>query len=347
MTSFQPVQIGATARYVTPMEITTYQTIDLLPERLAAQQTMVVYINPDGHITHLNGPLAGQEGVTMGQTVQGDRFLPAHQVTTASAWQMGSTIERQVYDDRKINFRVTIGGAGVNNYLFRMAEDRWWGGMPIDRPGWWGEFTRYSGWRFTQVWMDRECQTPQKLDPVANNNNMATYDLTFIAPLPYYSKPATYRQWSAGHSIDQDSDGFYTGHVILANRGDMSSHVQYLVTGGGVCQVQDNNSSRMVELPEMFDSDGTVLVNTDPTARPLISSNDPVDNEYYKFIRASKVLNFFLGDLAASGQAVWQRKYIRFVNEIPPMTVSHFQIRHTNQDAKVTVIVPQRFSRAW
>ena len=342
-----PIQVGATARYVTPMEIATYQTIDLLPERLAAQQTMVIYISPAGDVTHLNGPLAGQEGVSMAPTVQGDRFLPVHQIVTESAWQMGATIERQVYDKRQINFRVTIGGEGFNNYTFRMSEDRWWSGMPVDQPGYWGVFTRYSGWRFTAVYLDKECQTPQRMDPVAYGNNMATYDLTFVAPLPYYSKPATYGMWTAGSARAKESDGYYTGHIVLANRGDMPSTVQYLCNGGGGFQVQDNNSDTLVTLPELFTTDGTVLVNTDPTQRTLVSSNDPVDNGYYKLIRASSTLNFFLGDLASSGEAVWQRKYCRFVYTVPATTVVHLRVRATNPAATVTAILPQRFSRSW
>lgn len=341
------IQIGQTARYITPAEITTYRTIEDLPERLAAQQTMVIFIDPDGNVTHLNGPLAGQEGVRLGPTVQGDRFLPAHQVVTESAWQMGATVERQVYDKRMINCRITIGGENFSNYTYRISEDRWWRGMPVDRPGWWGEFTRYSGWRFTAVYLNQECQTAQRMDPVAFGNNMATYDITFVAPLPYYSKPATFKTWHASSPLTADSDGFFTGTIPLANRGDMDSHVQYMITGSGVCQVQDNNSDTMIELPELFDTDGTVLVNTDPTQRTMISSNDPVDNEFYKLIRASKILNFFLGNVASSGEPVWQRKYLRFVNVIPPQTVSHLRVRHTNSAATITAIVPQHYSRSW
>jgi len=345
---FQSIQVGGTARYQTPMEITTYQTIDALPERLAAQQTMIIYIAPDGHVTHLNGPLAGQEGVRLGPILQGDRFLPAHQVTTESAWQMGSTVERQVYDARKINCRIIIGGEGYNNYTYRIVEDRWWRGIPTDRPGWWGEFTRYSGWRFTPVYLDRDCQTPQKLDPVAMNNNMASYDLTFLAPLPYYSKPAHYKTWSAASSTSMDSDGYYTGTIILANRGDMDSHVQYLITNpAGVAQLQDNMLETLLELPEMFRTDGTVLVNTDPVERTMIASTDPVDTAFYKLLRASTVLNFFLGDLGNAGEAVWKRKYLRFTSVVPAETVVHLRVRHTSPLASITAILPQRFSRAW
>ena len=344
---FVPIRVGSTARYQPPMEIATYQTIDALPERLAAQQTMIIYISPDGDVTHLNGPLAGQEGVSMGPTVQGDRHLPVHQIVTESAWQMGGTVERQVYDSRKINFRVTVGGEGFNNYTYRITEDRWWNGMPIDRPGFWGCFTRYSGWRFTAVYLDRDCQSPQKLDPVAYNNNMASYDLTFVAPLPYYSKPAVHKSWTP-ISTAKDSDGFYTGYLLVANRGDMEANVQYLVSNGaGRVQVQDNNSQRLVELPELFTTDGTVLVNTDPVQRTIVSSTDPVDSTYYKMIRASSVLNFFLGNLANSGEPAWKRKYLRFLNTVPPKTVAHLQVRCTNPNATITAIMPQTFSRAW
>lgn len=343
-----PIKIGATARYITPLETTTYQTLEDLPERLKALSTVVMYIDPDGNVTHLNGPLAGAEGVTLGMNIQGDRFMPFNQVVTESAWELGATRERANYNKRRINARITIGSNAMSNYQYRMCEDRWWSGFREDAPGWWGEFTRYSGWRWTAVWPLQNCDTAQKMDTTAHGNNIAIYDIDFLAPLPYYSKPATFKVWKASESGQKNADGYYDGVVPLANRGDMTSYVMYLVSGGGVCQLQDNaNTGTMVTLPELFDSDGTVLVNTDPTQRTLVSSNDPVDNEYYKLIRASGILNFFLGDLASSGQPVWLRDYVRFVYTVPPKSVVHFKVRHTNPNATITTIVPQRFKRGW
>src|SRR6202000_3420982 len=94
-------------------------------------------------------------------------------------------------------------------------------------PGWRGCVTRLSGWRWTQVWPYKTVDSAQQIDPVAYGNNFAEWDINWIAPYPYYSKPAVYGQWKALTS-GPSKGGYYSGNIVLANRGDVATNVYYL-----------------------------------------------------------------------------------------------------------------------
>ena len=160
-----PIPLGSSAVALTayPNSIAPYKEFDALPETLAARQTTVMYIDPNQNVFHINGPLAGTEGVTLGQQLQGDRHLPFSQVVTESAYQLGATLERTNVEKRIISARVQIGNSSMNNILYRYCEDRWWAGQQascnpnqttgtVGPPGWLCVFTRLTGWRWIQVW---------------------------------------------------------------------------------------------------------------------------------------------------------------------------------------------------
>lgn len=359
-----PFPIGGynTASRVTEAELRKYSSFESMPENLQAMATVIILIDPDGNIFHLNGPLQGLEGVQLYQTLQGEHHLPFEQIITESAYQLGATIERQVIKQRLINFRVLIGKEGMNTITYRLCESRFWRGLKIDKPCWWGVFTRPSGWRWIQVWPMKTIDTAQKMDPVAYGNNMAVWDVNLIAPRPYYSKPAFYpgfpfgrnSGWKASESGDPkvftDKDGvereYYFGSVSLANRGDMETYVVYLIEGAGFCQIQDNDSDRMASLPEIFDTDGLVQVNTDPVEQTITSANEPHDNLFYKIARSVGLLKFFLVDNGQRGVHIWERKYVRFMYSVPPETAVTLDIMHTNSNAIVTPVLAQRFQRS-
>lgn len=340
-----PIPIGQTASYRTEQQLAAYQTLNQYPEYLAALNTVIMYIDPLGNTFHLNGPLAGMEGVQLGEQLQGEQHFPFEQVLIEGAFQQGATIQRTNRTKRLINFRVKIGGSNMNNYAYRMCEERWWAGQIEDQPGWLGVFTRLSGWRWTQVWPYKTIDTAIAQDPVAYGNNFATWDINWISENPHYNKPAVYSTWNASRG-QTPVNGFYTGHVALANRGDLESHVYYLISGAGTCMLQDNNSTSMVTLPVIEPTDGVILCNTDPAERTLIASNDPIDNIFYQITRASGILNFFLSGIAEAGEPIWKRGYTRFLYTMPPQTSTHFNVAHTNPNATITAILPQRYRRS-
>jgi hypothetical protein len=343
-----PIPIGQTASYTRAQQLSAYTQLEQFPEYLAGLQTQFVYIDPNNNMFHLNGPLAGLEGVRLGEQLQGEHHVPFEQVLLESAFLNGAIWQRSNVNKREINFRITIGGPGMNNYTYRMCEQRWWAGQDINNPGWLGCFTRLSGWRWLPVLPYKTIDTSIKQDPVAYGNNFATWDINWLAPWPYWSKPARFGQWKASKAGAAHSDGYYYGNIVLANAGDANygTPMQYLVSGAGFCQLQDNNADTLITLPQIFASDGIVLVQTDPAEQTLTAQNDPQDTPFYEIARASGILNFFLTGAAAAGEPIWQRGYVRFQNAIPTATVTHFTVAHTNPNATITALIPQFFQRA-
>jgi hypothetical protein len=335
------------ATYLTPQVVSTYQTIEDVPYILQAMETVMVFIDFQGNIFHLNGPHAGQEGVYFYENLQGEQHLPFEQVTVESAWMWGSIIQRQNYMCHKINFRVFIGGPSMNNITYRMCEDRWWAGQDEVNGGWFGQFTRFSGWRWLQVYPEKTVTTAQKRDPVAFDNNGAIWDIEWIAPLPNYSKPALISNaWLANAAGPADKNGFYHGVIAMPNRAELASSVRYLINGAGTAIVQDNNSDRMVTLPPLLATDGQGLCDTDPLHKTLVAQNDPFDQGFFNTISASGILNFFLtGSTTDASEAWWLRGYVRFINTIAPKSVVHLHVMHNNPNAQIVASLPQRYKR--
>jgi hypothetical protein len=339
------------ASRVTQSDLVRYSRFENFPPYLQAMQTVMIYIDHWGNVFHLNGPHAGKEGVQLYQTMQGEQHLPFEQILTESAYQLGATIERFVIHKRIIDFRAYIGRVGMNNLTYRICEDRWWAGQSVIYPGWFGVFTRFSGWRWIQVWPMKTVDTAQKMDPVAYGNNQAVWDIQWIAPRPYYHKPARYKPWRASASgppkVDPD-DGrlYYSGEVPLDNGGDVATSVIYMIEGAGHFKVQDNSSSRMVSGPEVFEEDGLVLVDTDPIEKTITAANDAHDNIFYKIARSAGLLKFLLGGFGERGEAIWRRKYMRFMYQCPPGESTSLTVKHTNPNAVITPVLPQRFQRS-
>lgn len=337
------------ADYLRPEVMATYEHIEDVPYNLQAMETVMIFISYSGKIFHLNGPLAGREGVRFHENLQGEHHMPFEQVVTEGAYQFGATLERVNYLARKINLRVYIGRPGMNNITYRAVEHNWWDAQDEVLGGWFGVFTRFSGWRFIPVWPAKTVDTTQKRDPVAYDNNQAVWDINWIAPVPYYSQPALMTQpWFANKSGAPDKDGFYHGTLAIPNGGDIASYVEYLGTNcAGTMWVQDNADDRMVQIPEIFESDGPVLIDTDPTHKTLLAANDPHNNALTKVLRASGLLNFFLSPSAKlQSEAFWLRGYTRFLYTVPPNSVAHLHVKHDNPNAQIVAKLSQRFKRS-
>jgi hypothetical protein len=338
-----PVPLGNTAGYMTKAALANYQNFSAVPRILSGLDTVVVHLAPNGNITHLAGPNAGQEGAWLAEMLQGEQQLPFEQVVSESAYQWGATIQRTNYDKRMINLRVAI--AGRTTYEYQMADNRWWDGQDETQDAWLGIFTRFGGWRWIPVRPFKTVDTGQPMDPVAYGNNAAAWDINWICARPWYSKPSAFDTWTA-QGTTKDANGYHWGTLVLANQGDMPSYAQYLINGAGSAAVQDNNSNKMVPLPPLYDFDGPGLCDSDPQQRTLTAANDAFDQEYYQLARASNILSFFLSGNNTSIKPWWQRGYVRFVYTVPPQTTMQFNVAHTNPNGSITVILQQRFKRS-
>ena len=334
-----------------------------LPPGLQGMQTHVVYLSPNGDVWDLAGPHRGRQGVRLSTALLGDQQWPATQVITNSPYMMGATIERQNVSERKYRLGVIIGDHApqMTEYQYRMAESHWWAGQDERQDGWLGVYTRFSGWRWNPVRPDSASGTAQTMDPTAYGNNSSSWDLTWIASRPYFTKPALHRTWDARTAGDPSlppssqiggladrlaHDDYYWGSIPLSNRGDLPSYATFFVSSPGQAILQDNSSRRLVPMPDTASSVGTYMVDTEPAHRTLTAANDPHDNLVFDFIRQSQVLKFFLGGVANQGlplQLTWND---RFMYQIPPMSTVLFTVGHSNPAAVITAVVPQRFKRS-
>jgi hypothetical protein len=103
----------------------------------------------------------------------------------------------------------------------------------------------------------------------------------------------------------------------------------------------------MVPLPLLSPSDGEVLVDTDPTARTLTATKDPVDPLFYRIARNSQFLDFFLHDITDQGLPVWRRFNDRFTTPWPAKSTLRIKVRHSQGGGKVVALVPQKFDKGY
>jgi hypothetical protein len=282
--------------------------------------------------------------------------LPFEQRYSAGAYALGEELERTDYRKRVFQLGVIVSPAvnllarkrfPDNEFAYRMLEEKWWSDWPENHrapAGYWGQYTRTHGWRWIRVRQGESNDQTLDLDPVAYGNNAQSWAMTLHAQFPFYSKRPYTRLWVNDVS-NARVNGSNHGIFHLPNRGDWDQFPKYIVEGAGMVTIQDGTTDRMVELPEIVESDGAVLVDTDPAKRTLTASNDPADNLFYKIIRNSEVLDYILGDVtnADSGLPVGRRMPggVGFTSQLPAKATTSIRVTHTNPNGKITAIVPQ------
>jgi hypothetical protein len=336
---------------------------NMLPPALRGMQTHMVYLAPNNSIFDLAGPRSGTQGVRLTDRMIGDQSWPIEQVLVNSPYLFGAIIDRQNISERQINLSVIIGNHAppMTEYQYRMAEDHWWAGQDEANDGWFGIYTRFSGWRWIPVRPFRTVDTSQRLDPTAFGNNASQWDITWVASRPFYTKPALSLAFQAalagsptpppGNPVAGTLDAllgqtYYWGTLPIANRGDLPSYATYYVTSPGQAIVQDNESARLVPLPTTMPQVGTYMCDTEPSHRTLTAANDPQDNLVFDIIRQSQILNFFLSGIANEGLPLQLTFQNRFMYAIPPQTVANLTVGHSDPNGAIVALVPQRFKRS-
>jgi hypothetical protein len=334
-----------------------------LPPALRGMQTHCVFISTKKQLFNLAGPSKGIQGVRFTSQLAGDQSWPIEQVITNSPYMMGARIQRTNITERKLSAGIVIGSQAppMTEYQYRMAEAHWWDNQDEKNDGWFGVYTRFSGWRWIPVRPFETVSTPQKMDSTAFGNNASMWDITWIAQRPYFTKVGLYRTFQSIHAaaptpppgalvgglIDQlFGNTFYWGTLPLANRGDLPTYAQFFVSSPGQAIVQDNDSNRLVPMPHTTKSRGTYMVDTEPGKRTLTAADDPHDNLLFDLIRQSQILNFFLSGVANQGlplQLTWNN---RFIYAIPPRTTVHLTVGHSDPTGVITALVPQRYKRS-
>jgi hypothetical protein len=328
--------------------------------QLRARKTKVVYVSPDGQrLWNLAGDWAGKEGVVLAENLSGSMHMPFEQRYTSGSYALGEELERTDYRKRVFQLGVILAPHvnllarkrfPDNEFSYRMLEEKWWNDWPENHrapAGYWGQYTRTHGWRWIRVRQGEANDQPLALDPVAYGNNAQAWAMTLHAAFPFYSKRPYTKLWVNSPENARTADGNNLGVLNLPNRGDWDQWPKYIVEGAGMVTIQDGITPHMVELPEIFESDGAVLVDTDPAKRTLTASTDPADNAFFQLIRNSEILDYLLGDVtnADSGLPVGRRMPggIGFSSPLPAKANTTVRVTHTNPRGKITAIVPQWF----
>ena len=326
-------------------------------EYLRSVQTKWVYIGPNNKIWHLAGPGRGREGVVMAKELDGV-MQPEFEIKYSEGpYLIGATAERVDYKKRVINLGVVVQPnlnaerpEEPNPWSYRIIEDSWWQSWSESEPGFLGSFTRTHGWRWLKVTLGEASKTTMSIDPVAHGNNMMQWNMTLHAPWPFYAKRPQTRTWQATPNVDAEYAGVYDGIIKIANRGTWESWPKYLITGHGDVTIQDGTEGRMITLPRFYPSDGAfMMVDTDPTKRTITTEQDPVDEQIYKYLRNSQLLNILLNDVTSSRLPAQRRipGGIGFNGQVEPRSVANIKVTHSNGNGSITCVMPQNYRMAW
>lgn len=325
-------------------------------EYLRSVQTKWVYVHPSNDkVWHLAGPGRGREGVVMARELEGV-MQPEFEIRYSEGpYLIGARPERIDYKKRTVTLGVVIQPnanaerkQAANPFSYRLIEDSWWGSWSESVPGYLGCFTRTHGWRWLSVTLGEASKTSLSRDPVAHGNNSAAWNLTLHAPWPFYTKRSLTRTWKA--SLDSMRDGVCDGIIKIANRGTWESWPKYLITGHGDVTIQDGTEGKIVRLPRFYPTDGAfMMVDTDPTKRTITTETDPVDEQLYKYLRNSQLLNVLLNDVTSSRLPAQRRipGGVGFDGRIEPRSVANIRVSHSNFNGSVTCIMPQHYRMAW
>lgn len=177
-----------------------------IDKRLRGTETKVVYVGvPDPDYNggqrrwwDLSGTNSGKQGLNLAPHVTGLMHTPFQTLFSEGPYQIGSTYERTDYKKRIVNFGVMVGNsyAPDTSFRYRMLEQRWWASWSETEDGYLGVFTRTHGWRWIRVRLADDPKTAMELDPAAFENNFMQWDMSVVAPYPYWCKRIETQTWT-------------------------------------------------------------------------------------------------------------------------------------------------------
>jgi len=284
---------------------------------------------------------------------------------------IGAHPERVDWKKREMSMRilVNVGWGPDNSFRYRMLEERWWSSLSAKEDAYLGMYTRTHGWRWLKVRLAEDPKTPFEIDPVENDNNFQAWDLTLVAPQPYWMKRKLVSKWTnagteddpaphtAWDQIDKlaDARGWLNALKLVAdkqvgsgiirtiNRGTEPSHPLFIVSSPGRAWIQDGPAGPMIELPLLHPEDGLVLIDTDPMRRTATAATDPIDPLFYQILRNSQILDYFLHDRLRSTLPVWRRMKSRFSVPWPPKSACNIRVQHSQEGGTIACLMPQKF----
>lgn len=304
----------------------------------------------------ISGPREGKQGVILATNLDGVLDLNFEHRYSEGPYMIGADRERTDYGKGVINLGVVIRGENANldargPFALHKFEDSWRRSWSNTVPGFLGCFTRTHGWRWIPLIKGSPIKADLAKSPTRFGNNTMIHSMEVHAPWPLFAKRAVTRVWEATLD-DVDEHGVATHTFAIPNAGTWEkTYLKFIVRGEGEVTIQDGIEGRMVPLPKLHpDVDGDyMLVDTDPAQQTIVTEKQPVDSALYRYMRNSEFLELLIPNRVEKTLPAQRRipGGIEFDNPLPPLTVAHIKVTHTNPHGSVTAICPQYYTSAW
>lgn len=304
----------------------------------------------------LSGPREGTQGAVLGTNLDGILDVNFEHRYSEGPYMIGADRERTDYQKGVINLGVWIAPENNNcrNYgpfAMQKIADSWRQSWSNTIPGFLGCFTRTHGWRFIPLIKGSAFKPDTTRSPTAFGNNALMYSMETHAPWPLYAKRAETRVWKATLD-DIDEHGVATHVFQIPNRSTWEkTYPKFIVRGAGDVTIQDGIGGRQVPMPTLHpDVDGSyMMIDTDPSVQTITTEKQPIDSQLNRYMRNSQFLELLAPNKVEKAKPAQRRipGGIEFDNALPPRTVAHLKVTHTNWQGSITAICPQFYTASW
>ena len=189
-------------------------------------------------------------------------------------------------------------------------------------------------------------RTRSSCDPTTHGNNVQLWNMTIIAPKPWYAKRTLVDTWTA-HPATVAEHGFDQETIAIANRGQLPQWPLFLVKGPGRAWVQDGMTDRMVQLPTLQDRTATCWWTPTRPARTLTGSHRSGGQHLLQLIRSSPDPGLPAARhqrARAAGVAARQRDPVHQSRSRRARSPTS-PCKHSHPEGAITVMIPQRYIR--
>jgi hypothetical protein len=336
---------------------------------LRAKDPQWVYMHPatNWKVWHIAGPREGIEGVVLAKGLDNIFDLEFEHRYSDGPYLIGAERERTDYKMGVVSMGVWINPtANINRpaggpFAMHKIEDSWRQSWSDTVPGFLGCFTRMHGWRFIPCIKGGKFSRDAEVSPTAHGNETTLLNMVVHMPWPLFAKRAEIRVWKPKQE-DIIRDGYARHTFRIANKGTWDTAPKFIIRGtsksdimidgknGPGIRIQDGIGGKMVPIPPLLAHDGaSMFVDTDQSRQTLTTEKEPVDGQWWKYLRQSQFLQLLLRDTLDATLPAQRRTPggIDFDNPIPARSRASITVTHTNAAGSITAIFPQYYRAPW
>lgn len=226
-------------------------------------QAIVEIKGVNGDVVHLTGPRAGEEGMYLGQDLEGILDPDVKVFYDETMDVPGATYTGHRYLPREVTIRVEV-------FHDEDGPDTWWTSRDTRYRKLFSlkheaelRFTTEDGLRILKVRQDGPHKVSTKTDPRGRSVNTITTHLKAADPFWY----------APDYTEEHEVDGSAT--FTMENPSDVIVFPEWVIPEGtSNLTLPDGVEDRYVQLPETLVTDGNVLVRVDPRYKQIVSDKD-------------------------------------------------------------------------